>query len=1100
MFHKKHKNANVAEESDAHLHKGSLDPGHIHLGPASHHGIPKTSSKLAFDPAQRLLAIGTLDGKIKLIGNNGVEGILVSTSQSRCKFLEFAVNLGFLVNITAENDLQIWDLEKREPTQIHRWHANVTAFAVIPGSPFMYIGEDSGDIAILQYDTEEKKLRQMPYQVSIHATRGGITKSLNSSPSVVGILPFPETVHSRVLIAYSDGVILAWSITDSQVKGIRASTEKQLDGAGFNSDGEEDDNEKDICCMCWADPYGDLLAVGYTDGDIWLWDLAITSTKPASQSTVPSVKLQLSSDKFRSPVLALGWCAGGAREAVTSIGGHLFVYGGGEFGCSETLTVCSLKTASGQVELHKLEIPLEGLFEDMILLPGAGANFNDQASALFVLTSQGHLHAYDEASITKCLEERSEDSLPEPVPVNPFMTEPSITITKVAELFEDGRTADVFSQLPRHFRGNLPSVLPGGTKWPVTGGSADIFLGEGSKVKAVLVTGHIDGSVNVWDASTSVLFQLCNLPASISAKLPEHTSAVVVSHLEFCSSSGILVVARGSSVVSVYKVSAEPGEVRCIYLEGSEILDKKLHQNTGFQCLAILNTGVGVSSISISNHYAHVAVGHTDGTVLLFDPDLCSCIFHKISFSNGQKEVKSLTFGPRLKHKAASSPLSGVLYAVAEDSSVVALLYNNGNVITCGPWHLDPPSKALYMYCLELSNEHKDEDEERTGPSVKQCLEEPTTEDTGSQAADLCSCYLILCTQTSAHLYSCLVSNEMVSLTSLKEVPFSNPCSCASAVISQSTDAHGLVLLDNTATLEIRSLPNLDVVKRISLAGIYNLDPKVRESPTLVCSDMGLMALIDVKRELIMFSIFSADENSRAGDPPVSFFDKDVAAAGVAALKAGAQPPRRKSQLQGIIGGVLKDLKVGGVLKDIKEGFSKSPRSGKDQSTGTHDLDNLFKLFMSPLTAERLGSPRLEKASQPEITGSAPELDIDDIEIEDEEASPRVGSSEKVAASLKGKEKISDPADDRVKLLGDDEGYNKPVRRSPDEIRAKYGHKPLGDVSGAAGLARDKLLERQEKLQALGKRTEEMQDGAQNFASMAAELAKTMEGRKWWQL
>lgn len=1094
MFLKKHKNASPSEETDP------KESAHIRLGPASHHGIPRTSSKLAFDPAQRLLAIGTLDGKIKLIGKTGVEGILVSSSQSRCKFLEFANNQGFLVSVTAENDLQIWDLEKRECTQTHRWHTNVTAFAVIQGSPFMYIGEDSGDIAVLQYDREEIKLRQMPYHIALNTTRG---KSLNSSPSVIGILPFPETIHSRVLIAYSDGVILAWSIFDSHVKGLWVISGKELDGADFHSDGDEDEEEKDICCICWADAYGGLLGVGYTDGDIWLWDLAITSTRPSSQSSVPSVKLQLSSEKSRSPVLALRWCAAGAREATTSIGGHLFVYGGGEFGCSEALMVCSLKTVSGQSDKQNLchvDIPLEGLFEDMILLPGAGATFVDQASALLVLTSQGNLHAYDEASITKCLEdmeERSSYSLPESVPVNPFITEPSITFVKLAELVEDEKAADVLSQLPRHFRGNLPSVLPGGTKWPVTGGILSKHVGEKSKVKAVLITGHIDGSVNVWDASTSVLLQICNLPASvisssISAKLPENTSALAISRLEFCSSSGILVVARGSSVVFVYRLSAEPGEVTCIFLENSKIQDQQLHQSAGFQCVAVLNAGVPVSSISISNHYEHVAVGHTDGTVLLFNVDLCSFVFHKINIPNGQKHIRYLTFGHKMKvstpvesSTAVIRPLGGVLYAVLEDSVLVALLYNNAFAITCGPWHIDRPSKVLYLHCLELSNEQKDEG--MTVPSVEQCSEENKL----SQASDLCSCYLLLCTQASAYLYSCSVSNQMVSLTSIKTTPFSIPCSCASA------NAHGLVLLNNAATLEIRSLPNLDVVKQISLAGVYNLDPKISENPAFLCGEKGLTALVDVKRELIMFSILSADENLRPGDPAVSFFDKDVAAAGEAALKAGAPPPRRKSQLQGLIGGVLKDLKVGGVLKEIKGGFLKVSKSGKEESTGPYEPDDLFKLFVSPLVAESFASPQLDKRSHEETTDSAHELDIDDIIIDDEE---EPGSSEKVAASPKGKEKLTDPEDDRAKLFGDDEGYGKPVRRSPDEIRAKYGHRPLGDVAGAAGLARDKLLERQEKLQALGKRTEEMQEGAQNFASMAAELAKTMEGRKWWQL
>lgn len=36
--------------------------------------------------------------------------------------------------------------------------------------------------------------------------------------------------------------------------------------------------------------------------------------------------------------------------------------------------------------------------------------------------------------------------------------------------------------------------------------------------------------------------------------------------------------------------------------------------------------------------------------------------------------------------------------------------------------------------------------------------------------------------------------------------------------------------------------------------------------------------------------------------------------------------------------------------------------------------------------------------------------------------------------------------------------------------------------------------------QHLSRRTEELQSGAENFASMASELAKAMEKRKWWNI
>ncbi|XP_024024143.1 syntaxin-binding protein 5-like [Morus notabilis] len=68
---------------------------------AVHYGIPSTSSILAFDPIQRLLAIGTLDGRIKVIGGDGI-GLLISPKQLPFKYIE-----GYLVSILNDNDIQM---------------------------------------------------------------------------------------------------------------------------------------------------------------------------------------------------------------------------------------------------------------------------------------------------------------------------------------------------------------------------------------------------------------------------------------------------------------------------------------------------------------------------------------------------------------------------------------------------------------------------------------------------------------------------------------------------------------------------------------------------------------------------------------------------------------------------------------------------------------------------------------------------------------------------------------------------------------------------------------------------------------------------------
>lgn len=119
------------------------------------------------------------------------------------------------------------------------------------------------------------------------------------------------------------------------------------------------------------------------------------------------------------------------------------------------------------------------------------------------------------------------------------------------------------------------------------------------------------------------------------------------------------------------------------------------------------------------------------------------------------------------------------------------------------------------------------------------------------------------------------------------------------------------------------------------------------------------------------------------------------------------------------------------------------------------------------------------------------ELNIDDIEI-DEPSLPTATTSSQDVKHMK-REKWSE----REQLLGATDDM-KPKLRTPEEIMAKY--RKAGDAASVAAHARKKLVERQEKLERISRRTEELQSGAEDFSSMANELVKLMEKRKWWQI
>ncbi|KAJ0088580.1 hypothetical protein Patl1_31355 [Pistacia atlantica] len=176
---------------------GSLTSADLDLQIAIHYGIPSTASILAFDHSQRLLAIATLDGRIKVIGGDNIEGLLISPNQLPYKYLEFLQNQGFLVSITNDNEIQVWNLESRSIASCLQWESNITAFSVISGSHFMYIGDEYGLVSVLKYDADEGKLIQLPYKISSNSLSELAGFPLPNHQPVVGVLPQPCSSGNR---------------------------------------------------------------------------------------------------------------------------------------------------------------------------------------------------------------------------------------------------------------------------------------------------------------------------------------------------------------------------------------------------------------------------------------------------------------------------------------------------------------------------------------------------------------------------------------------------------------------------------------------------------------------------------------------------------------------------------------------------------------------------------------------------------------------------------------------------------------------------------------------------------------------------------------
>ncbi|KAK9159097.1 hypothetical protein Scep_005671 [Stephania cephalantha] len=146
--------------SQYNLQHGSLTAMDLDVHVALHYGIPSTASILAFDPVQRLLAIGTLC--------TGVLRLHLSVLD-----LEFLHNQGFLVSVSNENDIQVWDLENR------------------------YVGDENGLTSVLKYDAEEKQLLHLPYNIPADYIAEAAGISPFNQTTVVGVLPQPGASGNR---------------------------------------------------------------------------------------------------------------------------------------------------------------------------------------------------------------------------------------------------------------------------------------------------------------------------------------------------------------------------------------------------------------------------------------------------------------------------------------------------------------------------------------------------------------------------------------------------------------------------------------------------------------------------------------------------------------------------------------------------------------------------------------------------------------------------------------------------------------------------------------------------------------------------------------
>ncbi|KAH9702537.1 V-SNARE coiled-coil domain-containing protein [Citrus sinensis] len=941
-----------------------------------HYGIPSTASILAFDHVQSLLAIGTQDGRIKVIGGDNIEGLLVSPKQLAFKHLEFLQNQGFLVSISSGNEIQLWDLEARRITSTLPWESNITAFSVIFGTSYMYIGDEYGMVYVLKYDTEEGKLIHSPYYV-----------------------PKDVIEDKVVLVRGSKDLQLKTQIVDDPSKNASHDLSETV------SDNEQ--VEKEISSLCWASNDGSVLAVGYVDGDILFWNLhtaASTKDRKSENSSADFSKLQLSSGNRRLPVITLHWSAERSRNDCR---GQLFVYGGDEIGSEEVLTMLYLNWSSRIESLKcigRVDLELKGSFVDMVLLLN-GMN-ESHGTMPCVLTNPGKLHVYDRPRFSsKKSEERkniSSSSLQYPILIPTI--EPDMTVGKLCMVCRNGKLSVELSKTLSAAKvraSHTPSTQLTGstTKWPLTGGiPCQLYDAEDYLVERLYIAGYRDGSIRIWDATYPTL-SLIHVLGSELPGIRTATESESVSALEFCSVTLNLAIGSSSGLVWLYNLIKSSNEetLNLVTETGKEV--HILPGGDGPQCKALFSVlNSPICNLKFSNFGARLAVGFECSQVAMLDISTFSVLFITDSLSNSNSPVlylavKSLSDTSNLTISPKDSDINS-----SNDTKKETLFFmtKDAHIVVC-----DSTTEGGNFF-----SETSSEKQSLNAPQNSKATSEPD--------------------QTNANTGSDPVVAELETSTE--------------ATYLERIFEHLFVLLCYEDALWLYPLKSL-----IQINGF----------------------------EFAFMSLFSWENDFRIPESFPHLHDKVLEAAADATIDLSPAQRKEEGTALGILGGIIKGFKA-----------DKAEQNVLIPEVSNKTCAHLDSIFSNP--------PFLKPSTDIPDDKGVIELNIDDIDID----GPLIVTS----SSQTSKNDRKDKGTERKKLFEGAATDTKPKSRTVDEIKAKYKKSEVQGTAAAAAQAKDKLAERGEKLEMLRERTEELQNGAQNFADLAGELAKRMERRKWWQL
>ncbi|XP_071856381.1 syntaxin-binding protein tomosyn isoform X6 [Bombus fervidus] len=592
----------------------NLRPEHFQVKKTFRHGFPHQPTAVAFDPVQRLLAIGTKSGSLRILGRPGVDAHVRHEGCTAVVQLQFLINEGALVSATADDTLHLWNFRQKIPQVVQSLkfqRERITCIHLPLQSKWLYVGTERGNIHILHIETFVLSGYVINWNKAIEVSR-------KTHPGAVVHLSDNPLDLSKMLIGYESGQMVFWDLKTKNAE-YRCHSDVPLKSISWHHEGKQ--------FMC-----------SHTDGSLATW--TVRQVKPTN-ITHPHAKTTKDGEPEPcKPIQKVEWKLSRSGEAYVIFSGGLAY---DTTGRTPSITVIHGKTTT--------VLEMEHNVIDFITLCENPWTSDYQDPYAVVVLLQNDLVVIDLLTPGfPCFE-------------NPYPMDIHESPVTCCAYF-----ADCPSDLVPAFYsvGSKSQKKTGFSEkdWPISGGE---WSSSSSGYNEIILTGHADGSIKFWDASAGTLQVLYKLKTAKlfekgrTRSIDSEEDPLAIQLIFLCPESRKLAIAGSGRHVVLFKFKKVESMSEVVTLEISLTADpakeiesssdhdspagntsgssesknnesnQPLRVKTGLQkraagfqatlvCLTIANSGEqaeNITALSLNSSYGLMAYGNESGVVII---------------------------------------------------------------------------------------------------------------------------------------------------------------------------------------------------------------------------------------------------------------------------------------------------------------------------------------------------------------------------------------------------------------------------------------------------------------------------------------------------